>query len=77
MKLTEESVALLRELGAGADTAVALCNLGWMALLQNDLGRAADLYEVSPVLAWDTGMKPIVLTALEGYACVAGAQREA
>jgi hypothetical protein len=75
-KLTEESIALLRELGAGADTAVGLSNLGWMALLQNDVGGAADLYEESLVLAWDTGMKPIVLTTLEGYACVAGAQAE-
>ena len=76
-KLTEESVSLLRELGAGADTTVGLCNLGWMALLQNDLGRAEDFFEESLVLAWDTGMKPIVLTTFEGYACVAGAQGEA
>src|SRR5215207_11071787 len=76
-KLTEESVALLRELGAGADTALALCNLGWMALLQNDLDRAAYLHEESLSLAWDTGMKPIVLTTLEGYACAAGARGEA
>jgi predicted ATPase/class 3 adenylate cyclase len=75
--LTEEGVTLLRELGAGADRAVGLCNLGWMALLQKDLGRAADLYEESLVLAWDNGMKPIVLPTLEGYACVAGAQGEA
>jgi predicted ATPase/class 3 adenylate cyclase/Flp pilus assembly protein TadD len=76
-KLTEEGVALLRELGAGADTAVGLCNLGWMALLQKDLGMAAILYEESLVLAWDNGMKPIVLPILEGYACVAGARGEA
>jgi predicted ATPase/class 3 adenylate cyclase len=76
-KLTEEGVALLRELGAGADTAIGLCNLGWMALLQNDLGKAADLYQESLVLAWDAGLDPVVLTTLEGYACVAGAQGEA
>jgi tetratricopeptide (TPR) repeat protein len=76
-KLTEEGVGLLRELGAGADTAVGLCNLGWMSLIRNDLGRAADLYEESMVLALDTGMKPIVLPTLEGYACLAGAQGEA
>ncbi|MBA3615570.1 MAG: hypothetical protein H0W52_05505, partial [Rubrobacteraceae bacterium] len=77
MELTEEGVALLRELGAGADTAIGLCNLGWMALLQNDLGKAVDLYQESLVLAWDAGLNPVVLTTLEGYACVAGAQGEA
>jgi tetratricopeptide (TPR) repeat protein len=76
-KLTEEGVALLRELGAVGDTAIGLCNLGWMALLQNDLGRAADLYEESLLLAWDIGLNPVVLTTLEGYACVAGARGEA
>ncbi len=77
MELTEEGVALLRELGAGADTAIGLCNLGWMALLQNDLGKAVDLYQESLVLAWDAGLDRVVLTTLEGYACVAGAQGEA
>jgi hypothetical protein len=48
-----------------------------MALLQNDLGRAADLYEESLLLAWDIGLNPVVLTTLEGYGCVAGAQGEA
>jgi len=59
------------------DTTVGLCNLGWMALSQNDLGKAADYYEESLRLAWDTGMEPVILTTLEGYACVAGAQGEA
>jgi predicted ATPase/class 3 adenylate cyclase/Flp pilus assembly protein TadD len=76
-KLTEESVSLLEALGAGADTAVGLCNLGWMALLRSDLGRAGDFFEESLVLAWDTGTKPILLTTLEGYSCVAGARGEA
>ncbi|HJQ29960.1 MAG TPA: adenylate/guanylate cyclase domain-containing protein, partial [Rubrobacter sp.] len=76
-KLTEEGVSLLKELGAGADTAVGLCNVGWMALLRNDFGMAADHFEESLVLAWDNGMKPIILPALEGYACVAGARGEA
>jgi hypothetical protein len=48
-----------------------------MALLQNDLGRAADLYEESLLLAWDIGLNPVVLPTLEGYGCVAGAQGEA
>jgi predicted ATPase/class 3 adenylate cyclase len=76
-KLTEESVSLLRELGAGADTAVGLCNLGWMVLLRQDIGRAADLFIECLGLAWVTGMKPIILPTLKGYACVAGAQGEA
>jgi predicted ATPase len=74
---TEESVSLLRELGAGADTAVGLCNLGWMVLLRNDIGRAADLFIECLDLAWDTGMKPIMLPTLKGYACVIGARGEA
>jgi hypothetical protein len=77
VELTEEAVALLRELGAGADAAVGLCNVGWMALLQDDLGRAADLFRESLTLAWESGMKPIVLPTLEGLACAAGAQGEA
>lgn len=48
-----------------------------MALLQNDLAKAAALYDESLVLAWDAGLNPVVLTTLEGYACVAGAQGEA
>ena len=76
-RLTEEGLALLRELGARADAAIGLCNLGWMALLQNDLGRAAALYKESLDLAWDTGHNAIVLTTLEGYACVAGVWGEA
>jgi predicted ATPase/DNA-binding SARP family transcriptional activator len=75
-KLTEEGVTLLQELGAGADSAIGLCNLGWMALLQEDPGRAAALFEESLDLAWDTGLHPIVLTTLEGLACVAGAEGE-
>ncbi len=40
---------MLRELGVGADTAVGLCNLGWMALSRNDLNEATDYYEESYV----------------------------
>ena len=55
---------------------MGLYNLGWMALLQDDLGRAADLYRESLSLAWDTGMNPLVEMALEGSACLAGAKGE-
>jgi hypothetical protein len=47
-----------------------------MALLQDDLGRAADLYNESLTLSWDTGLNPIVQSVLEGFACVTGAKRE-
>jgi hypothetical protein len=47
-----------------------------MALLQDDLGRAADLYRESLSLSWAAGLNPIVQCALEGFACVAGAEGE-
>jgi non-specific serine/threonine protein kinase len=76
-KLTEEAVALCRELGNTGAVAFGLNNLGWIALLQDDPGRAADLYRESLTLAWDTAMNPIVHHDLEGFACLAGAQGEA
>jgi tetratricopeptide (TPR) repeat protein len=75
-QVTEESVALFRELGA-RDVAFGLCNLGWIALLQDDLGRAADLYRESLSLSWEIGLNPLVQSALEGFACLAGAKGEA
>ena len=54
-----------------------LNNLGWIAFLRNDLGRAVDLYKRSLALAWETGMYTVVLDDLEGFACLAGAQRDA
>jgi predicted ATPase/class 3 adenylate cyclase/Tfp pilus assembly protein PilF len=75
-KLTEEAVALFRELGNRVDVAFVLCNLGWIALLQDDLGRAADFYRESLSLSWEIGLNPIVQSALEGFACVAGARGE-
>jgi predicted ATPase/Tfp pilus assembly protein PilF len=76
-QLTEESVALLRELGARGGVALGLCNLGWMALLQDRLDRTADLYRESLSLSWDTGLNQLVQSALEGFACVAGAKGDA
>ena len=75
-KLTEESVALHRELGNKGGVSTGLYNLGWMVLLQDDLGRAADIYKESLSFSWDTGLNPIVQSALEGFACVAGAKGE-
>jgi hypothetical protein len=73
----EEGVALLRELRARGDVALGLCNLGWIALLQDDLSTAAELYRESLSLSWETGLNPLVQSALEGFACVAGAEGEA
>jgi hypothetical protein len=56
---------------------MGLYNLGWMAMLQDHLGRAADLYRESLSLSWETGLNPLVQMALEGFACVAGAKGEA
>jgi hypothetical protein len=55
---------------------LGLYNLGWMALLKDDLGRAAELYRESLSLSWDTGLNTIVQSALEGLACLAGAKGE-
>src|SRR5215207_4485639 len=76
-QLTEEAVALQRELGTRGGVSMGLCNLGWIALLQDDLSKAADLYRESLSLAWDSVLNPIVQSALEGFACVAGAKGEA
>jgi tetratricopeptide (TPR) repeat protein len=75
-QLNEESVALQRELGTRGGLSMGLCNLGWMALLQDDLGRAAGLFRESLSLSWDTGLNLIVQSDLEGFACVAGAKGE-
>jgi hypothetical protein len=39
---------------------MGLYNLGWIALLQGDLRRAADVYRESLSLAWVTGVNPQV-----------------
>ena len=54
-----------------------LNNLGWIAFLRNDLGKAVDLYKQSLALAWETGMYTVVLDDLVGFACLAGAQGDA
>ena len=56
---------------------MGLYNLGWIALLQDDLGRATDLYRESLSLSWDAGLNPLVQSTLEGLACLAGAQGKA
>jgi predicted ATPase/Tfp pilus assembly protein PilF len=76
VQLTEEAVALQRELGNRGGVSMGLCNLGWMALLQDDLGRAGGLFRESLSLSWDTGLNLIVQSALEGFACVTGAEGE-
>jgi hypothetical protein len=70
-------VALHRELGNKGGVSTGLYNLGWMTLLQNNLGRAVDIYRESLSLSWDAGLNPLVQSALEGFACVAAAKGEA
>jgi hypothetical protein len=55
-QLTEEAVALMRELGDKGGVALGLCNLGWVALLQNDLDKAAEIFRESLASAWDLGL---------------------
>ena len=75
-KLIEEAVALVKGLGAGL-AATGLCNLGWMALLRNDLDKAGAILRECLASAWDLGLNPLVQTSLEGLACLAGAHGEA
>jgi hypothetical protein len=76
-QLTEEAVALYKELRIRGGVSMGLYNLGWMALLQDDLGRASELYRESLSLSWDAGLNPLVQSALEGFALVSGARGEA
>jgi len=76
-QLTEEAVVLFRELGNRAGVSLGLYNLGWMALLQDHLGKAAQIFRESLAPAWDLGLNRQVQGALEGFACVAGANGDA
>jgi hypothetical protein len=64
-----------RSLGAGARGGKLERRRRGIALLQDDLGRAADLYRETLTLSWETGVSPVVQRTLEGLACAAG-QRE-
>jgi predicted ATPase/class 3 adenylate cyclase/Tfp pilus assembly protein PilF len=75
-KLIEEAVALFKEFGAASAT-LSPGNLGWLALLRNDLGKAGAIFRESLASSWDLGLNPLVQNALEGLACLAGAQAEA
>jgi hypothetical protein len=45
--------------------------LGWIALLQDHLGKAAEIFRESLAPAWDLGLNRQVQGALEGLACLA------
>ena len=62
--LSEESLALSRELEDEAGTVAALSNLGWAALLGNDLGLATALSEEAATLARALGDEGGVARAL-------------
>ncbi len=73
-RLWEESLALSRRHGDKAAIALALTNLGWAWLLQNDPGQAAACCREALVLSHELGNQPILIFDLEGLAGVAGAQ---
>ena len=55
-----------------------LNNLGWVALLRGDLGRAKALHKESLALSKELGShKQLTVTLLEGLACGAGAEGDA
>jgi hypothetical protein len=66
-----------RSLGAGARGGKLERRRRGIALLQDDLGRAADLYRETLTLSWETGVSPVVQRTLGGLACAAGAKGEA
>jgi hypothetical protein len=75
-KLIEEAVARHNELGVGI-AALVLGNLGWRALLRNDLGKAGAIFRESLASTWDLRLNPLVQRAPEGLACLTWAHGEA
>ena len=66
----EDSLALLRELGANEETALPLQNLGYVALRREELVRARELFQQSRELSERVGSQEGVSYALEGLAAV-------
>jgi DNA-binding CsgD family transcriptional regulator len=77
--LTEEAVELTRGRRRGfiGFLPMALDTLGWAALLGGEPERAKSQFEECLSLSWELGLNPLVLSALEGFALVAGEKREA
>jgi non-specific serine/threonine protein kinase len=73
--LNEEAAALLQERGyKGGSLELALDNLGWAALLQDDHERARSNYRESLLLCKDLGNKTVASESLEGLACILEAE---
>jgi hypothetical protein len=76
--LAEEAAALSKEAGDMTLLPFPLNNLGWVALLRGDLGRAKALHKESLALSKELGShKQLTVTLLEGLACGAGAEGDA
>jgi hypothetical protein len=76
--LIEEAVELARERRRGFMSLLSrpLDNLGWAALLGDELGRARSQFGENLALSKERGDKGTLLMSLEGLACVAGAEGE-
>ncbi len=75
--LSEESLALSRELGDKRSIAASLRNLGVVARLQGDYGQARALHEESLALFRELGHKVGIAEDLERLAAVARSQGQA
>jgi non-specific serine/threonine protein kinase len=76
-QLFEESAALCREAGDRTLLPLPLNDLGWVALLSDNLDRAEALHKESLALSKDLGGSHRAFVFLEGLACDAGAKGEA
>src|SRR5689334_18459346 len=75
--LCQEALALRRALGDRPNTAIALGQLGRVALDLGDLAEARARFTESLVLSRDVGRQRSIALALEGLAAVAAGERRA
>jgi predicted ATPase/DNA-binding SARP family transcriptional activator/DNA-binding CsgD family transcriptional regulator len=74
--LSEEALALSRELGDRVGVASALYNLGTVALFGNELERASPLLEEAAILQRELRDKPSLVLTLQSLGLVAVAQHD-
>jgi predicted ATPase/class 3 adenylate cyclase len=74
--LTEESLAILRDLGDAWGIARALNNLGYRAYLRGDFGRAAALLDEAVTFARAAGDRSLLAFILDSRGALAEAQGE-
>jgi tetratricopeptide (TPR) repeat protein len=75
--LSEEGLAIHRELGDQWGIARALYNLATLAQHEGNYATAQSLYEDSLALAWELGSQETIARSAEGLAAVAAAQGRA